>query len=63
LNWIISNYYNNTEYKNVKCGYCGTEIILNPNIKSRGDQVQPVNLDHSLHNCYYKLNQKRNSRL
>lgn len=33
MNWILPTYYNNTEYKNVKCRYCGIEIILNLNIK------------------------------
>jgi hypothetical protein len=60
MNWIIPSYYNNTEYKNVKCRHCGIEIILNRNIKSRNGQINPVNLDHSLHNCC-KLTQKRSS--
>ena len=58
MNWIIPTFYNNTEYKNVKCRYCGTEIIFNPNIKSRGDQIKPLNLDNTPHNCY-ELCQKR----
>ena len=62
MNWLIPSYSNNTEYKKVKCRYCGTEIIFNQNIKSRDDQIQPVNLDHSLHNCC-KLNQKRSSQM
>ena len=60
MNWILPTYYNNTEYKNVKCRYCGIEIILNRNIKSKDGQIKPVNLDHSPHNCY-KFNQKRSS--
>lgn len=60
MNWIIPSYYNNIEYKNVKCRHCGIEIILNRNIKSRDGQIKPVNLDHSPHNCY-KFNQKRSS--
>lgn len=57
MNWIIPSYYNNTEYKNVKCRYCGIELILNRNIKSNNDQFKLVNLDNSLHNCY-GFNQK-----
>lgn len=55
MNWLISTYYNNTEYKNVKCRYCDIEILLNRNIKSRDGQIKLVNLGHSPHNCY-KLN-------
>lgn len=60
MNWLIPTYYNNTEYKNVKCRYYGIEIILNRNIKSSDGQIKPVNLDHSPHNCC-KLYQKRSS--
>ena len=60
MTWLIPSYYNNTEYKKVKCRHCGIEIILNPNIKSENDQIKPVNLDHSSHNCC-KLTQKRSS--
>ena len=62
MNWLIPTYYYNVDYKSVKCRYCGTEITFNRNIKSRDDQIQSVNLDHSPHNCC-KLNQKRSSRL
>lgn len=58
MNWLIPTYYNNTEYKNVKCRYCGTEITFNRNIKSENGQVKPLHLDHSPHNCY-KLYKKR----
>ena len=57
MNWIIPTYYNSTEYKNVKCRYCGTEIILNQNIRSRDGKIKQFNLDNSPHNCW-KLNQK-----
>lgn len=57
MNWIIPPSYNNTEYKNVKCIYCGIKLIFNPNIKSSDDQIILVNLDHSPHNCY-ELTQK-----
>ncbi len=60
MNWLILTYYNNTAYKNVKCKYCDTKIIFNPNIKSSDDQIKPINLDNSPHNCS-ELNQKRNS--
>jgi hypothetical protein len=52
MNWIIPSYYNNIEYKNVKCIHCGIEIILNGNIKSNDGQIKPINLDNSPHNCY-----------
>jgi hypothetical protein len=52
MNWLIPSYHNNIKYKNVKCRYCGTEIFLNPNIKLRDDELKPINLDNSLHNCY-----------
>jgi len=42
MNWLISPYYNYTEYKNVKCRHDGTKIIFNPNIKSRNDQIKPT---------------------
>lgn len=58
MSWFFTNYYNNSEFKNVKCKYCGTEIIFNRNIKSRDGQIKPINLDHSPHNCC-KLNQER----
>jgi hypothetical protein len=51
MNWFIPTFYNNREYKNVKCRSCGTEIILNPNIKSRDDEIKPFNLDNSPHYC------------
>ena len=57
MNWLIPLYYNNTEYKNVKCMYCGTKLIFNPNIKSRDDQIKPIHLDNYPHNCY-EFNQK-----
>jgi hypothetical protein len=60
MNWLIPSYYDNTEYKNVKCRHCGIEVILNPKIKSENDRIKPVNLDHSSHNCC-KLYQKRSS--
>ena len=60
MNWLIPSYYNNIEYKNVKCSYCGFKIIFNPNIKSRDDQINPLNLDNSPHNCY-EFNQKRSA--
>lgn len=59
MNWLIQTYYNNIEYKNVKCKFCGIKITFNQNIKSSNDQIKPVNLDHSPHNCHEL--QKRSS--
>ncbi len=52
MNWVIPTFYNNKEYIYVKCRSCGTEIILNPNIKSKDGELKPVNLDNSPHNCW-----------
>ena len=62
MNWLIPNYYVNIEYKNVKCKYCGTIIILNQNIRSKTGKIKPINLDNSLHYCD-KLDQKGSSLL
>ena len=62
MNWLITKYYDNTNYKSVKCKFCGTEIILNRNIKSKNDKIKPINLDNSLHNCL-KSDQKGRSSL
>jgi hypothetical protein len=57
MNWMLPNYYCNIEYKSIKCGCCGNEIIVNPNIRSKNGKIKPVNLDNSPHNCW-ELNQK-----
>ena len=57
MNWLITKYHDNTNYKNVKCKFCGTEIFFNRNIKSKDDRIKPINLDNSFHNCL-KFNQK-----
>ena len=51
MNSIIPSYFNNREYKNVKYPNCGTKIILNPNIRSKDNQIKLINLNRSLHFC------------
>ena len=49
LNWLISKYYINIEYKNLKCLNCGIEIILIP-IYRLNRNIR-MNLDGSPHTC------------
>ena len=52
MNWLIPSYYSNSRYINTKCPYCGSEVILNPNIKTSDGILKLINLDHSPHRCH-----------
>ena len=54
MNWILSPYYNNNEYKKIKCKYGGIIITLNSNNQLKN----PINLDGS-HHCCYEYRTKR----
>jgi hypothetical protein len=52
MNWLLPSYYYNFKYINTKCPYCGTNVLLNRNIKSNDGQLKLIDLDHSPHNCF-----------